>query len=196
MRDCVLRDILRWCCEKLAPHVFDENELKMRLNDVYDQGYNDGYAKCLRDHNLQQAPKVISSPHKSHEESEVAILFVKANRGCDLVNDLKNSMQLSSDIAENLYEVTQKIWVGTRQNLNKSKILDLFNKVGCVSSIGPEYDSYAVQIKLNHPCSDKLSDSFYRHQFIKSICESNSICEKISERLPLTELQKFNLIDM
>ena len=46
------------------------------------------------------------------------------------------------------------------------------------SSICPEYDSYAVMIKLTHPTSEKLSDSFYRHQFIKNICESNSICEK------------------
>lgn len=196
MRDCILRDILRWFCEKLYPHVFDKNELESKLDELYRKGFKEGYATCLREHNLGKETKVISASHKPQTKSEVAILFVKANRGCDLVNDIKNSMQLSSDIAENLYEATQKIWVGTRQNLNKSNILDLFNKAGSVSSIGPEYDSYAVLIKLNHPTSDKLSDSFYRHQFIKSICESNSICEKISERLPLTELQKFNLIDM
>ena len=196
MRDCILRDILRWFCEKLYPHVFDKNELESKLDELYRKGFNEGYATCLREHGLSNAPKVISNSPKPQTESEVAILFVKANRGSDLVNDLKNSMHLSSDIAEELYEATQKIWVGTRRNLNGSGILDLFNITGCVSSIGPEYDSYAVMIKMTHPTSEKLSDSFYRHQFIKNICESNSICEKISQRLPLTELQRFNLIDM
>ena len=39
MRDCILRDILRWFCEKLYPHVFDKNELEstqLKLNSPED----------------------------------------------------------------------------------------------------------------------------------------------------------------
>ncbi len=128
--------------------------------------------------------------------SDCVILFVKADRGANVIKSIKEEAMLFPAIAEPLYAATHKLWIGNKANLQNSNICNVFNFSGEQSEFGPEYDSIAILINIDKALNADVSDSFQIHQFILSLCTSNNICDKISNRLPLTTIEQYELISV
>lgn len=175
-----------------------EQELKAFMDSCIRKGFEKGYAQCKKDYGIDQNDKFASNRRISNHPSkiEIAILFIKADRGFSVINNLKSFMHVSPNLAEKMYDSTLKLWIGTKESYDNSDIKNVFHEVGTQSDIGPEYDTIAVLIKLNSPISYTLNDSFQRHEFINYICNNNCECEKFSERLPLAIINKYKLLDV
>lgn len=171
---------------------------KQELDAIKQEWYEKGYAQCKKDYAIDQNDKFASNRSISNHPSriEIAILFIKADRGLSVINNLKSFMHVSPNLAEKMYDSTLKLWIGTKESYDNSDINRIFLEVGTQSNIGPEYDTIAVLIKLNSPVSCALNDSFQRHEFINYICNNNFKCEKFSERLPLDIINKYKLLDV
>lgn len=175
-----------------------EQELRAILDSCMKKGFEKGYAQCKKDYGIDQNDKFASNRRISNHPSkiEIAILFIKADRGLSVINNLKSSMRVSPNLAEKMYDSTLKLWIGTKESYDNSDIKNIFQEVGTHSDIGPEYDTTAVLIKLDSPVNFVLNDSFQRHEFINYLCNNNCTCEKFSERLPLDVISKFKLLDV
>lgn len=175
-----------------------EQELKAFMDSCIRKGFEKGYAQCKKDYGIDQNDKFASNRRISNHPSkiEIAILFIKADRGFSVINNLKSFMHVSPNLAEKMYDSTLKLWIGTKESYDNSDIKNVFHEVGTQSDIGPEYDTTAVLIKLDSPVNCVLNDSFQRHDFINYLCNNNCTCEKFSERLPLDVISKFKLLDV
>ena len=189
----VLERILRCKC-------LDESELRAFIDHYQKVGYERGYAQCKKDYGIEagsKQPLSNRSGSKAQPQIDKIVLFIKADRGNMILDDIRRDYHLSEHMSENLYEVTQKMWVGDRESFERNTDLqNLFNAKGKKSEFGPEYDSVAVMVTLATPIHMRLSDSFECHEFIKIICKSNALCQAISQRLPLNQIEYIKAIEM
>lgn len=180
-----------------------EDELKVLLTNYYNKGrkegrnagYKEGYNDCLKKYNLSENTTSPMTSSKAEGISHV-ILFLKADRGKDVTESVRQAGKLDSHLAESLYENTQYIWVGASNSINRDGILSIFGNKGKISEFGPEYDSVAILVVLDKPIKADLTDSFKIHEFINRLCGMNCKCERISDRLPLDAIQSYKLIDI
>lgn len=194
-----MSDFIKYIIERISNcKCLKEQELRAILDSCMKKGFEKGYAQCKKDYDIDQNDKFDSNRRISNHPSkiEIAILFIKADRGLSVINNLKSSMHVSPNLAEKMYDSTLKLWIGTKESYDNSDINRIFFEVGTQSNIGPEYDTIAVLIKLNSPVSCALNDSFQRHEFINYLCNNNCTCEKLSERLPLDVINKYKLLDV
>lgn len=198
-----MSDIIRTFVEYILDcKCLSEEELRSRLEDcykkAYDSGYKKGYAKCAKDYGIDLNEKSVNNSNITNRNSriEVAILFIKADRGFSVIEAIKQDRTLNSNLAESLYENTQKLWVGSQLQLAQNGMSSIFDLGEVRSDFGPEYDSIAISVKLSHPINVVLTDSFSIHDFINNLCEENCVCDCISQRLPLNAIQKYNLINI
>jgi len=189
----MLARILRCKC-------LDESELRAIIDHYTKIGYDKGYTQCKKDYGIDTVSKHSQSHShgvKVQPQIDRVILFVKADRGNMIIDDIRRGNHLSEQMSENLYEVTQKMWVGDSESFERNKDLqNLFNAKGEKSEFGPEYDSVAVMVELAKPVQMRLSDSFERHEFIKFICKSKALCIAMSQRLPLNQIENIKAIDI
>lgn len=170
-----------------------EQKLKAFMDSCIRKGFEKGYAQCKKDKN-----DIFASNRQLDHSSkiEIAILFIKTERGRSVLNNLKSFMHVSPNLADDIYDSVLKLWIGTKESYDNSDIKNVFHEVGTHSDIGPEYDTTAVLIKLDSPVNCALNDSFQRHEFINYLCNNSCSCEKFSERLPLDVISKFKLLDI
>lgn len=169
------------------------------INEGFKNGMKRGYEQCFVDYGFTDSNNhLISNDSQGLKRNiDCAIIFIKADRGEAIVKNIKECGCLLPDIAEQLYSVAQKLWVGRESYYNQSGLLHLFSYSGCKSEFGPEYDSIAILINLGGVKSVDVSDSFNRHEFLSNICENKCKCMKISNRLPLSKLDRLSsLVDL
>ena len=180
-----------------------EDELDELLTTYYNKGrkegrkagYKEGYNGCLKKYNLSE--NIISStPTSKTGNISQVIIFLKADRGKDVIESVRQEGKLTSYLAESIYENTQHIWVGSSKSITQDGISTIFDVKGKTSEFGPEYDSVAILIAPENTVKADLTDSFKIHEFINKLCEMNCRCEQISERLPLDVIQSYKLIDV
>jgi len=89
----------------------DESEIRDIIDYYTKVGYDRGYAQCKKDYGID----TVSKPSLSHRSGGKAqpkidrvVLFVKADRGNMIIDDIRRGKHLSEQMSENLYEVTQK----------------------------------------------------------------------------------------
>lgn len=180
-----------------------EDELTELLTTYYSKGrkegrtagYKEGYNDCLKKYNLSENS---TSPAISSKVENInhVILFLKADRGKDAIEAIRQEGKLNSQLAESIYENTQHIWVGSSSSMSRVGILSIFGAKGKTSEFGPEYDSVAILIVSDKSIKADFTDSFKIHEFINRLCEINCKCKQISERLPLDVIQTYKLIDV
>lgn len=164
-----------------------------------ESGRQKGYKQCLVDYGFTESNNhlIQTDTQGLKRNVDCAIIFIKADRGEAIVKNIKESGCLLPEIAEQLYSVAQKLWVGRESYYNQSGLLHLFSYSGSKSEFGPEYDSIAILINLGGVKSVDVSDSFNRHEFFSNICENKCKCMKISNRLPLSKLDGLSsLVDL
>lgn len=196
-----MREFMKSIIERiLRCRCLDKSELSAFINHYIRVGYERGYAQCKKDYGIEnELEKAVlnRSVSKVKSKTDKVMLFIKADRGSNVIDDIRREQRLSKHMTEALYEVTQKLWVGDKCSFDENLSLqNLFNVKGEKSEFGPEYDSIAILINLATPIFAQLSDSFERHEFIARICSSSNECDAISPRLPMHRIEDIELIDM
>lgn len=107
IRDIILGRIL--CCRR-----FDESE----LHRAYTIGYEKGYAQCKKDYGIEAVSKQAVSHRsvsKTQPKIDKVVLFIKADRGNMILDDIRRENHLSENMSEELYEA-QYICGWSREN--------------------------------------------------------------------------------
>ncbi len=201
MEDNLITRIIRAVKGDMGP---SKRELENLISEIqkeafkkgFKKGMERGYKQCLADYGFTESNNhlIQTDTQGLKRNADCAIIFIKADRGEGIFKNIKESGCLLPEIAEQLYSVAQKLWVGRESYYNQSGLIHLFSYSGSKSEFGPEYDSIAILINLGGVKSVDVSDSFNRHEFFSNICENKCKCVKISNRLPLSKLDGLSIL--
>lgn len=177
---------------KLLCDFLRERGLEQDFEDYYNRhtsGYNNPQNNSHR--GGYSAPSRHTSRQTSVPPTEV-VLFIKAVQGKTAIEHIKENNCLDESIQNDLVQTTK--YLCFENNFDDS----VFSKPESVSQTGPEYDFVAV--KTEYPSNltnvNQSSDQFTLRQLIKNLCKQKVLCKKISNRLPVKELERYRTVQV
>lgn len=134
---------------------------------------------------IDEEPPLPVIPDDLIDQTYILVLLVKADRGAQLLKELKECGTLYPEVAETLYINTMKMWFGTESKYTISRLYMEFERDEVLNSYVKENDCVAVECKLSKKylgCEDG-ADSYSRNSFFHSICNDYAPCVRFSKRL-------------
>lgn len=86
----------------------------------------------------------------SSNQKNILVLVINADRS-DLINSLEENNRITETDWEELYNVSQFLWIGTASEFSNSDISSYFSRSNTVSLDTSEYDVYFIRIDLLKP---------------------------------------------
>jgi len=86
----------------------------------------------------------------SSNQKNILVLVINADRS-DLINSLEENNRIIETDWEELYNVTQFLWIGTAPEFSNSDIFRYFSRSNTASLDTSEYDVYFIRIELSKP---------------------------------------------
>lgn len=174
---------------KLLCDFLRERGLEQDFEDYYNRhksGYNNPQNNSQRSGYSATSYQTSQQTQRPRE----VVLFIKAVQGKTAIEHITENNCLDESVQNNLVQATTYLWVGN--NFDDS----IFSKPESVSQIGSEYDFVAVKTEYpsNLTIVNQASDQFTLRQLIKNLCKQKVLCKKISNRLPVKELDLYKPI--
>lgn len=181
--------------EFLGVVIMSKNHEKQMCKECFQKGLEHQTHCCNTSSNSHQnsQPNSIAEPSPTYY-FDTAVLFVKADRGKTMLEEIKSKHFLQVAFNDNLVSYTNRIWIGSSSEYDKLRLNSIFSKPGTISEMCPEYDIIAIKVKFS-PISVQSQDidSFTLRELIRDLCVKNTSCEKISNRLDINDIQEFPL---
>ncbi|MBW4680947.1 MAG: hypothetical protein KME19_12635 [Microcoleus vaginatus WJT46-NPBG5] len=120
---------------------------------------------------------------KNAKESSILVLVISASQA-DFLESLKDKKHIDVSEAEQLYQITRYLWLGSETELSQKRLDD--NEYSVAKGAESEYNIYLVEIKLNQddngfkPNINQLK----RHDAFRKLADSE-VDVKVSERLQI-----------